>query len=291
MRVLRRAWWIGVAVLVLTGGCAEQKNGFATVSSSTREAAPSPVQLRVLTYNIHHGLGMDKRIDLARIADVIRRAEPDLVALQEVDVGTKRSGGVDEAMELARITGMQPAFGKAMDYDGGQYGEAVLSRFPIERMRVHPLPHAPDHEPRCALEVRVRLAGTRATGRGGQLLFLATHWDHLKDPAERIQQAKAIAELVAGEPGPVVLAGDLNTTPGSEPLAALGPGWLDTASIDPAPSFPSGKPDIRIDYIMARPADRWRVISTRVVEESVASDHRPVTAVLELRMSVEREDR
>jgi len=81
---------------------------------------------------------------------------------------------------------------------------------------------------------------------------------------------------------PTIMAGDLNAEPGSPPLAALGPGWLDTTPTAPQPSFPSDKPKIRIDFIFARPASEWRVVSAEVVNEPGASDHRPVLAVLEL---------
>src|SRR5688572_3660564 len=88
-------------------------------------AGPSP-RLRVLTYNIHHGEGTDARFDLERLARIIREARPDLVALQEVDRRTRRASGVDQAAELGRLTGMNVVFGKAMDHDGGEYGQAIL---------------------------------------------------------------------------------------------------------------------------------------------------------------------
>src|SRR6266550_6659404 len=87
--------------------------------------------LRVMTYNIHVGVGMDKKLDLKRIADVINDQHPDLVGLQEVDRGVKRTQGIDEIAELARLTRMQFVFAHNLDYQGGQYGVAILSRFPI----------------------------------------------------------------------------------------------------------------------------------------------------------------
>src|SRR5216684_2695936 len=87
--------------------------------------------LRIMTYNIHTGVGMDKRLDLQRIADVINHERPDLVGLQEVDRGVKRTEAKDEIAELARLTRMQFVFAHNLDYQGGQYGVAILSRFPI----------------------------------------------------------------------------------------------------------------------------------------------------------------
>ena len=101
----------------------------------------TPGTLRVLTYNIHHGEAMDKKFDYQRLAKVINDLSPDIVALQEVDVGTERAGGVDQAALLGKLCRMHHAFGPAMPYQGGQYGEAILSRFPIEKVLVHPLPY------------------------------------------------------------------------------------------------------------------------------------------------------
>src|SRR5476649_2332295 len=81
-----------------------------------------PLTLRVLTYNIHHGEGMDGRFDLSRLAGVVTSVHPDLVALQEVDEGTERASGLDELAELERLTELHGVFGKAMDYSGGEYG-------------------------------------------------------------------------------------------------------------------------------------------------------------------------
>jgi len=92
----------------------------ATFSSIA--AAPGAHTVRVLTYNIHHGEGMDGFFDLPRLARIIEATGADLVALQEVDQGTQRSSGVNELTELARLTRFHPAFGKAMDFQGGGYG-------------------------------------------------------------------------------------------------------------------------------------------------------------------------
>src|SRR6201988_5473845 len=88
--------------------------------------------IRVMTYNIHVGVGMDKKLDLERIADVINKEHPDLVGVQEVDRGVKRTEGKDEIAELAAMTRMQYAFAHNLYYQGGQYGVAILSRTPIK---------------------------------------------------------------------------------------------------------------------------------------------------------------
>ena len=97
-------------------------------ATGRHEPAPAAVVLRVLSYNIHHGEGLDGRIDLSRQAEIMKREEPDLVALQEVDRGTVRSGSVDQLAELARLTGLAPVFGQTIALQGGDYGVGVLSR-------------------------------------------------------------------------------------------------------------------------------------------------------------------
>src|SRR5947208_1344134 len=94
-------------------------------------AARSAKKIRVMTYNIHVGVGMDKKLDLPRIADVIKREHIDLVGLQEVDRGVERTQRIDEIAELAKLTRMDYAFAFNLRYQGGQYGVAILSRFPI----------------------------------------------------------------------------------------------------------------------------------------------------------------
>src|SRR6185436_4143043 len=103
-------------------------------------ARQEPVEIRIMSYNIRHGEGMDGRVDLARIADVIRRASPDVVALQEVDRGVQRTGGVDEPAMLGELAGMQSIFEKNIPYQGGEYGNAVLTRLPILYHQNHLLP-------------------------------------------------------------------------------------------------------------------------------------------------------
>src|SRR5437773_925395 len=96
-----------------------------------RADAELPREIRVVTYNIRHGEGMDHKIDLLRIAKVIVAAKPDIVALEEVDQGTKRTSGSDQPAEFARLTGMKVVFGRNIPYDGGGYGTAVLTKLPV----------------------------------------------------------------------------------------------------------------------------------------------------------------
>jgi endonuclease/exonuclease/phosphatase family metal-dependent hydrolase len=237
---------------------------------------PATRALRVLTYNVHHAEGTDGKLDLDRIAKLIRDAEPDLVALQEIDRNTRRTRGVDQAAELGKRTGLHVEFGKAIDFQGGEYGLATLSRFPLKGARVHPLPGKKGQESRIVLEVRVEPGAGRPA-----VTFLNTHFQH-DDAATRAEQAARVNELFGKSDGPLLLAGDLNATPDSEPMRTLGQSWtLATPAADRLRTIPAGAPRQQIDYVLFRPAGRFRATEARVIEEKVASDHRPVLAVLE----------
>ena len=235
-----------------------------------------PEKMTVLSYNIHHGAGTDGKLDLERIAQIIRDQRPDVVALQEVDIKTSRSGGIDEAAELGRLTGLNAVFGKAMDYSGGAYGQAILSRWPIKEHTVHQLPQRPGREPRIVLVARIEAPS-------GDLFFASTHLDHEMEDV-RIEQAAALSRILTGTKGPVLLAGDFNAAPESTTMRTLLEQWTDTAGASASPTIPSRNPRRRIDYILALTQDssHWKTVQSLVLNEPVASDHRPVAAILEL---------
>ncbi|HEX2167371.1 MAG TPA: endonuclease/exonuclease/phosphatase family protein, partial [Longimicrobiales bacterium] len=130
------------AVALLTATCAT-----AAPPAGTRTDA-SATTWRVVSYNIHHARGMDGEVDLERVAAVLRRLDPVVVALQEVDERVERSGGVDQAARLGELLGMHHAFGSFMDYQGGRYGMAILSRCAIRS--VDPVRLTEGNEPRIA---------------------------------------------------------------------------------------------------------------------------------------------
>ena len=234
----------------------------------------------VLSYNIHHGEGTDEVFDLERIARIITASGADLVALQEVDVGTARAGGVDQAAELARLTGMRHVFGQAIPYRGGSYGDAILTRLPLSREIVWPLPALPQHEGRVAVGGIVELPG------GSSLRFLGTHLDHTDGDEDRVSQAQALLALCfpAGDEPPTatLLVGDLNSEPDSEPMRLLLEHFV-SAAPGGLPSYPSEAPVKAIDWVLLAPADAWQVVSIETLDEPVASDHAPVRAVLRYR--------
>ncbi|WOD42650.1 endonuclease/exonuclease/phosphatase family protein [Hwangdonia lutea] len=233
--------------------------------------------VRVLSYNIYHGetVGASKPFDLDLLAKIISDTKPDLVALQEVDFKTNRVLKMDLVTELGLRTKMQAVFGKAMAFDGGEYGEGVLSKNSFLSTKNHALAARANKEPRTALEVNVQIKS------GDSIRFVGTHLDHTKDETDRINQANQINAIFANNDLPTILAGDLNATPETETIQILYKEWT-PSFLNNTPTYPAVNPKIKIDYILYRPANRWRVIETKVIEEEKASDHRPVLSVLEL---------
>lgn len=247
----------------------------ALLLQPTLALAQLPQEIRVISYNIHHGEGTDGRIDLERIAQRLMSEKPDLVAVNEVDQGTNRTHKIDMPAELARLTGMTAIFEKNIDYDGGLYGNAVLTRLPVRRHKNHKLPSNYKGEQRGVLEIELG-----AEDEQEPILFLATHLDYRPDDTERRWSVQKIAEILKDRSEvPAILAGDLNASPDSQVMAEFAKTWK-RANDQDLKTFPSANPDKQIDYILVRPADRWQVVETRVLEEPVASDHRPVLAVL-----------
>jgi endonuclease/exonuclease/phosphatase family metal-dependent hydrolase len=212
---------------------------------------------------------------------VINQAKPDLVALQEVDVGVKRSGRVHQARRLAALTDMAVRFGPTQHYEGGLFGNAVLTRLPILDVVIHPLPYT-ESTPERVTYPRGAIAVTVRAPNGNPVRFVSTHFQH-NVPEDRVAEAKAINKLFGQEDQhPTILAGDMNAVPASEPIRELLKTWTNATDEPPSPTAPSRQPTSRIDYIFYRPAAVFRVSHAAVISESVASDHCPVLAVFDL---------
>ncbi len=266
--------------IVLTG-CAGTSGG-----TGARVAAPRLPVARVLVYNIHAGKDAGGADNLAAVVELIRTTGADLVLLQEVDQWTRRSGGMDQPAELARRTGFSAAFGSALDYDGGRYGVAVLSRWPIVSDTLVHLPVVPQqeraggsHEPRGALRVSV-------AGPTGRITVLDTHLDPSGDDHWRRQEADSVVGLVARAlrtDSLVIAGGDFNSTPESAVQRAvrasgLRDAWSECADGDGL-TYPADQPVKRIDYLFLAGSVRCR--SARVLD-TTASDHRPLLVEITL---------
>jgi len=233
--------------------------------------------LRIMTYNIHVGVGMDKKLDLQRIADVINKEKPDLVGLQEVDRGVKRTEGKDEIAELAKMTRMDYAFAHNLDFQGGKYGVAILSRFLLQNVDHQMFANKREAERRGMLHVEVEV--------DKQLVhFVTTHLDYQYEDG-RVFETEQMLKLLSDVKGPLIVVADMNDEPTGDAyklmLGKFGDSWIASRATGDGFSYPADKPIKRIDYVFYR-ADAFKVKSARVVE-TLASDHVSVIADLQLR--------
>lgn len=233
--------------------------------------------VKILSFNILHGKTMKGDFNLDVIAKVIIDANPDFVALQEVDYKTNRAKKYDLVTELGWRAKMAPIYARAMPYDGGEYGEGVLSKHTFLSTRNIPLPHLPDDEPRAALEITTVLPSKDT------ISFIGTHLDHLKVDTNKIMQAKEINKVFSNNKYPTILAGDLNAEPNSNTMNILESYW--TASYDktnPQSTFSSENPTQKIDYVLFYPKHKWKVLETKVICDTIASDHCAYLVTLQL---------
>jgi endonuclease/exonuclease/phosphatase family metal-dependent hydrolase len=240
-----------------------------------REAAPT--RIRVMTWNIHHGEGHDGRLDLDRIAAVIRSENADLVALQEVDRGVNRTAGRDLPAELALLTGMTCVFSNNYHHGGGEYGNAVLSRYPVTDWSNTHYTMLTPAEQRGVIRVRVAIAGR-------ELVLFNTHFDAQRGDEERLSEAGQLLDIAGRHRGgPLLICGDFNATPGSPVLAGFEAGFDDAWSLagqGDGSTIPVTGPSRRIDYIWMGPGSGMRITRTWV-PVTPASDHLPVVAEME----------
>ena len=234
------------------------------------------LRLRILSYNIHHAEGVDGKLDVPRIAQVILSVDPDLVALQEVDKNTIRTGKVNQDIELSRLTKMNCVFGSNITFQGGQYGNAILSKFPIIKNKNFLLPNVDSGEQRGLLQSQIQISNKE------NVLFFSTHLDHRRSDTERLASAKAINQIISlDNKSPAILAGDFNDVPDSPTLKELGKVWLRTNK-KILRTIPASKPSRQIDYIFVQPKERWKIIESQILDEDIASDHRAIFSIIEL---------
>ena len=241
-------------------------NGFSLFAESINDT------LTVITYNIHHGRGIDGNIDLNRIANVINQSKADIAALQEVDIKTERSGNIDILQILSEKTGLEhTAFGLNLEFDGGMYGNAILSKYPIETYQNHHYKNISD-EQRGVLTAVIRV-------KEFPILFLNTHLDHTADDdSERVLYAEMIRDEIIPlfKDQSIILAGDLNDIPGSTTYQIINnqlhDSWI-LGKYEDGFTIPVKNPEKRIDYIFY--SGNLKPIDAEVIR-SKASDHLPV---------------
>lgn len=236
--------------------------------------------VRVLVYNIHAGKDARGVDNLQGVIALIRQTRADVVLLQEVDRGTRRSGVVDQPAVLAVGSGLHVAFGSALDYDGGKYGVATLSRWPIAFDTLYRLPVDPPQERAGGSREPRGLLRADVLSPFGTMVVFNTHIDASREDTWRQQEARVIATTVsaARRARPLVLlGGDMNSTPESAVQQILRkPGFRDAfaeCGQGAGLTYPADSAVKRIDYVYLSGAMRC---ARAEVPETLVSDHRPL---------------
>ena len=234
------------------------------------------MKLTVMTYNILSGRNLARDLNLEYAASVIREVQPAFVNLNEVRNHTQDVGPVNQALELGRLTGYYPVFSKAIDIYGGEYGNAFLSRLPVLEYSVIHIPDPEErfdgycYEHRC-IQRLVLLAGEQPVTVFGTHFGLA--------PNEQENAVETLLGLIEKETNPVLVMGDLNAEPDTPVVKPLFDAVSDASEGSGILTFPSDKPQIKIDHILYKGA--WKLLSIRCID-SQNSDHRPLIAEMEL---------
>ncbi len=259
--------WVTLLIGLLTTSCNAQP-------LMPPQETDGSYQLVTMTYNIRHGEGADGMVNLQRIANVIRAADPDLVAIQEVDRFVERTNRTDQATTLAALTGMEMRFGFADVYQGGDFGNLILSKFPIDTLLLHPLP-GPPGETRVLMEAKIQVPFEETSI---PVTFMSTHLETITEP--RRAAAHMIAELVPANPQELyALGGDLNATPNAVTLDTLARKFVIPTLKGHVHTHPANNPVRQIDHILYAGPAAWTVTDVFTLNAPISSDHLPLVTV------------
>ena len=245
----------------------------------TEQQAPT---IRVTTFN----MAAARVSSLTEIAKAIKALNADVVAIQEVDVLTDRSGNVDQPKKLAELTGLNIEFGRAIDFDGGQYGLAIASKYPILKTEVTQLPSG-NREQRIVFEAHIDVPGFNAP-----ITVFNAHLDTKEDPTMRVGQVRELNDTAIDTRGIKILLGDMNDVPESVTYRELSRYWnnITDQNVD-FRSWPAGNPEIQVDYVMTSKAQVWKIKEITVPQNNTqyadtnwpaVTDHLPI--VVEMKM-------
>ena len=262
-------------ILIIFFICVTLHSFAAQAGSNRNMQAEATGSIRVMCYNIHHcdpPYNTGEATEIDTIIGVIKKQNPDIVALQEVDVYTTRSGSnVHQAKIIAERLGMNWFFAPTINYQGGKYGVAILSKFPLSENNLLELPR-----PDTSGEKRVLATSKITLPNGATLRVGCTHLD-LK-PVNRQEQINKINEVALADNLPFIITGDFNAVEGSVVINRLDQVFTRTCTNCP-PTSPARNPKNTIDFIAYRDIQNHLSLANhQVVNETYASDHRPVVA-------------
>lgn len=232
-------------------------------NTNTRQNETESLTLKIASYNVRNAKGMDNVVNFDRVAKVINNMDAHAVAIQELDSATARSNGLVVLDELAKRTNMFASFNASIAFDGGKYGNGILTKEEPLAKEAVALPGR--EEERSLLIVEME-----------DFVLCCTHMSLNEE--DRQASIKLIQEhMEKYKSKPVFLAGDLNASPNSEEIKELSQNWILLSDSTQA-TFPSNGPTEVIDYIFLKGNKQFdhSVIGTQVVNEPMASDHRPL---------------
>ncbi|MFE2379730.1 endonuclease/exonuclease/phosphatase family protein [Streptomyces sp. NPDC059398] len=257
-----------------------QKQGQTGVRAQEHpeRARSRDVPLRIASYNIHAGAGMDNVFDLDRQASALRALHADVIGLEEVDVHwAARSEWRDVAGELAERLGMRVYFAPIYRVGGREFGVAVLSRYRILKAVNHEITRLSTQDPDPVPAPAPGFGEVDLRVKGVPLHVYVTHLDYRADPSVRVSQVAETRRIMGRDHHRKILLGDFNATPDAPELAPL---WRELTDVDPgAPTFPALNPVQRIDYVAV---SRGVGVRGAEVPDTLASDHRPIVADVSL---------
>ena len=231
-------------------------------------SAHSQDYLKLMSYNIRNAKGMDNVRNVQRIANVINNEAPDVVAVQELDSMTTRSNQTYVLAEVAERTQMHASYAPAISFQGGKYGIGILSKEKPLNIQTFPLPGREEKRMLMVAEFK-------------DYFFACTHLSLTEE--DRLASLEIIKNSASTSHKPFFLAGDLNDKPESEFIKALQQDFQILTNVKQA-TYPAPGPKETIDYIAAWKGntDNFANLSAQVVEEPLASDHRPITVTLRM---------
>lgn len=235
--------------------------------------------ITVMSYNIKYGSPLGSSVpDLRSIADVIKKNKPDVVFLQEVDKNTTRSGNVDQLALLAAETDMSfYYFGKAIDYQGGEFGLGILSHYPLSDSKTFKLPKI--ELGNQYVSDRILVTASISIDKT-DIIIANTHLALTQ--ANRDIQVPRIKEILSTWDEPIIFAGDLNSKPESSTIQSFIDYGFKKTCITHCYTIPSNDPYKELDYILLKPLEKFQVLSHLVIDNQ-SSDHLPIMSVLKIK--------
>ena len=229
--------------------------------------------LRLMTYNVHIAKGLDEKRDVQRIANIILEAAPDVVAVQEVDSMTPRNFS-HQLGELAMRTRMHAIFAPAIHTGIGRYGIGVLSRERPLKVKRIALPGREEKRRLLIAEFK-------------DYIFCCSHLS--LNHEDRMSSLAIMNRYAVQSEKPFFVAGDFNALPNSEFINSLSVDYEVLNDVNEY-TFPADNPDRTIDYIVSgKPtAGNAAVAKSQVMDEPMASDHRPVVVTLRRAVAPEK---